>query len=195
MKDHGAYRNQRGLKLHLGCGMVRLDGYVNIDRDPGALADLRLSVLDLAKEFLPGSVSEILSVHALNYLSLWEARDFFRLAAELLQPGGRLIMETANLMKCIERLQRGVGNFPEYLEGIRAIHGFGLDQYEAREPYTPNSFSWSPWHLEYELAHAGFQGIQILPPQTHLPWRDMRVEARVPNSEGSSVAAPVPAAI
>ncbi|MCC6952992.1 MAG: glycosyltransferase, partial [Deltaproteobacteria bacterium] len=171
------YSPLKGLKLHLGCGGDYRSGWINVDRDPGARADIHAPIEDLNKYFAPSSAREALAVHALNYLRLWEARAFFRSMHRILEPGGKLVLETVNLERAIEKISQSKENFPEYLEGVRALHAFGLDHLEANEPYYPNSFSWTPWHLERELQLAGFSKIEFLPPTMHGQWRDMRVEA------------------
>ena len=175
----GIIHSPRPNKLHLGCGCEYLPGYINIDCDPAAKADLHLDMMAIDNAFAPGSIDEILMIHSFNYLSLWQARDFLKKTATLLSPEGTLIIETPNLLKAVDRIiAHHKGSTEAYLEGVRALHAFGMDQIERRESFTPYAFSWSPWHLELELREAGFAEISLLPPQTHAPWRDMRIEAR-----------------
>ena len=171
------YLDKKYLKLHLGSGADYWNGYVNIDLDPAAKADLHMNVLDLGREFSPDSVSEVVALHALNYLSLWEARVFLKLIYQLLQNEGRLIIETVNLEKALEKIRENNENLDEYIEGVRALHGFGLDHMQAKAFFTANKFSWTPWHLKRELEQAGFTNVQISSPQSHVSWRDMRIEA------------------
>jgi predicted SAM-dependent methyltransferase len=93
---------RRVLQLHLGCGTVRLDGWINIDLV--AAADLRLDV----RERLPfgdGSARLIYHEHLMEHLTLDEGRrclhDWFR----LLQPGGSLRIATPDLQYLVERYQ------------------------------------------------------------------------------------------
>ncbi len=169
------------LKLHLGCGQEKLPGYVNIDGDPDANADLFLDFRRLGRVIRPGVVSEIRSIHSLSYLNLWQARDLFRVFHRLMKAGGRLIIELPDLEKCARKLlEAGAsGRFsPEYLEGVRGLYAFGHDHMAARRDYHPYAFGWSGWHLKQELEEAGFADVAILAPQTHgHPWRDLRIEA------------------
>lgn len=174
-----SYREQRDLKLHLGCGQDYWPGYVNIDLDPSAKADLYLSALELETVFAPGSVDEIVMYHVINYLSLWEARRFFAAAMRLLSPRGRLVIETVNLEAALGQIQVQRGNLDAYLEGVRALHAFGRDHMQAQAEFVPNKFSWTPWHLETELKAAGFGRVRQTEAQSHAGWRDMRLEADV----------------
>jgi|GEM_PF-852884 len=167
------------VRLNLGSGVDYREGYINIDLTGKYKADIRMDFTKVGERFPAGSVDEILMYHSLNYLNLWQARDFFLTALNLLAPGGRLVIETVNLENAIAQITRNVGcDSVAYMEGVRALHAFGMDQIERRESFTPYAFSWSPWHLENELRQAGFADVSILPPQTHAPWRDMRIEAK-----------------
>lgn len=164
------------IKLNLGSGVDYRPGYINVDLDPSVSPDLLLDYLDIEKVVPQSSVSEIMMMHSLNYLTLWQARGVFRMAKRLLQPGGRLILETVDLHRALQKIVTSTGNFDEYIEGVRALHAFGIDQLQREEMYSPNRFSWTRWHLESELRTAGWHEIAVLPPQTHTPWRDMRFE-------------------
>jgi glycosyltransferase involved in cell wall biosynthesis len=176
--EQQVYKDQRDLRLHLGCGQVRLEGYVNIDRDPEAKADIFIDAMDLCKVFSASSVAEVQMYHILNYLSLWDARKFFTILFKLLQPNGKICLETVNIERTMQMIQSSSQFFPDYLEGVRSFHAFGNDHLEAQLPYYPNAFSWTPWHLKAELELAGFAEVEILPSQTHHPFRDMRIEAK-----------------
>jgi SAM-dependent methyltransferase len=78
----------KDIKLHLGCGKTRLDGFVNIDAVPGC--DLQL---DLNREVLPyadGSVECIFAYHTIEHLEdyLFALYEIWR----VLRHGGRFLM-------------------------------------------------------------------------------------------------------
>jgi hypothetical protein len=172
------------IKLHLGCGANYLFGYVNIDSNKDILADLYIDYLEIDNYFSVESIKEILMIHSIGYLNLWQARDFFRKAFKLLDNDGVFILETPNLMNAINMIQSSYNlNIEDYYEGIRALHAFDMQQVNNREKIIPYAFSWSPWHLEQELKDAGFVDVRLLKPQTHVPWRDMRIEACKKNVE------------
>jgi predicted SAM-dependent methyltransferase len=93
---------RRGLKLHLGCGTVHLDGWVNIDLEAGA--DLRLDVRR-PLPFPDGAARLIYHEHLMEHLTVEEGgaglRDWFRLLA----PGGVLRIATPDLAYVVERYQ------------------------------------------------------------------------------------------
>lgn len=175
--------SEQDYKLHLGCGQVRLDGFINIDTDPSANADMFLNVLELESKFSRSSVSEVQMYHIINYLSLWDARKFFVILFKICKPGATIIFETVNIYNSINMLLNAQKYFPDYLEALRSFHAFGNDHMEASQNYYPNAFSWTPWHLSAELELAGFNNIKALPPKTHGAERDMRIEATKPHNQ------------
>jgi glycosyltransferase involved in cell wall biosynthesis len=175
--QHLRGQNNIEIKLNLGCGQDYKEDCINVDLDPKAKADLRINFLDIDQVFATNSVSEVYMCHSIGYLSLWDAQELFRKINTILKPNGKLIIETPNLERAVDKIISSNHKLPDYIEGVRPFHAFGLDQLEAKENYSPYKFSWSPWHLELELKNAGLRNISVLPPQTHSAWRDMRVEA------------------
>jgi predicted SAM-dependent methyltransferase len=93
---------QRDAKLHLGCGSVNLDGWVNIDLE--AAADLALDVR-AGLPFADGSARLVYHEHLMEHLTVDEGvrclRDWFRVLA----PGGVLRIATPDLEYIVERYQ------------------------------------------------------------------------------------------
>jgi predicted SAM-dependent methyltransferase len=108
----------------------------------------------------------------------WEAEGVLREWRRLLKPGGKLILELPNLVKCCQN----------YLDG-RKRGGKDPDQL-ARwgiygDPRTGNRYMNHPWGYSPEemiglLTAAGFRGAVERPTQFHpagREHRDMRIEA------------------
>lgn len=174
----GPLTELQDVKLNLGCGPMHLDGYINIDGDPNACADFYMDFSALGEAFAKGTVSEVLMLHSLSYLNLWQARDLFATVLGLLAPGGRIVIELPDIEKCARKLLESTEDLPEYLEGVRGVYAFDPSQIVNKSPITPYAFGWSSWHLRKELSEAGFHAIELHPPQFHgQPWRDIRMEA------------------
>src|SRR5882762_5655041 len=90
------------LKLNLGCGQLYMPGWVNVDLDPSVKSDLVCGFLELHDHFNKESVTEVLMLHSISYLRLWEARIFLNRIFDLLKQDGKLIMEFPDLAKCAE---------------------------------------------------------------------------------------------
>ena len=91
----------RGLKLHLGSGTIRLDGWVNIDLETPQ-ADVRLDITRRLP-FADGAARLIYHEHVMEHITAPQGafglRDWFR----LLEPGGVLRVATPDLHYVIER--------------------------------------------------------------------------------------------
>ena len=83
------------MKLHLGCGSHRLDGWVNLDID-SPLADVRAD-LRQPLPFQDGQVALIFCEHFHEHITRDEALGFLGECRRVLEPGGRLRLSTPDL--------------------------------------------------------------------------------------------------
>jgi predicted SAM-dependent methyltransferase len=81
--------------LHIGCGDVHLDGWVNIDLD-SPKADLKHD-LRQPLPYAGGSVEFIYNEHFMEHLTVQEGVAFLRECHRLLKPGGVLRVATPDL--------------------------------------------------------------------------------------------------
>lgn len=96
-----------GLKLHLGCGTVRLEGWINIDL-PSRAGELETKPdlnLDVRKPlpFAAGSARLIYHEHLMEHLTIDEGRRCLGDWLRLLEPGGVLRVATPDLEYLVER--------------------------------------------------------------------------------------------
>jgi predicted SAM-dependent methyltransferase len=87
----------RTINLHVGCGTVRLDGWINMDLDafPGMdiMADARIGL-----PFRDGSVLRVFAEHFIEHLTREEGGVFLRECHRILKPReGILRLSTPNL--------------------------------------------------------------------------------------------------
>lgn len=87
-----ALQERDGLKLHLGCGSIRMEGYVNIDIVPTQATDLVQNVADLPM-VRKNSVEEIFLHSVFEHLYAYEQERALREWHRVLKPGGRLVMK------------------------------------------------------------------------------------------------------
>ena len=80
------------MKLHLGCGNIHLEGYVNIDVDPKCNPDI---VCDLENALIPGitenSVDEIFTHHCLEHIE--NIIPLMQYCYKILKPGHQFRIE------------------------------------------------------------------------------------------------------
>jgi predicted SAM-dependent methyltransferase len=92
---------RRGLKLHLGCGTVRLDGWVNVDLETPQ-ADLTLDVTR-GLPIRDGAARLIYHEHLMEHITVEEGARCLRDWHRLLEPGGILRIATPDLAYVVER--------------------------------------------------------------------------------------------
>jgi SAM-dependent methyltransferase len=89
------------IKLHLGCGHIKLPGYVNIDIMGAKAADV---IADLRSLPYPdASVDLVYSCAAIEHLGRREWVDALREWARVLKPGATLRLSTADFEAAVER--------------------------------------------------------------------------------------------
>lgn len=87
------------MKLNLGCGDLLFDDYINCDLY-NSKADLQIDCRILPYE--DNSVEEIQAIHLLEHFDYQEAQDILKEWYRALIPGGKLIIETPDLLNsCI----------------------------------------------------------------------------------------------
>jgi len=92
--------------LHLGCGKVHLDGWVNVDLDDGKAVDITLDVTwPLPME--DGSCEFIYSEHMLEHLTAEQGVAFLKECYRLLAAGGTLRIAMPSLDLLIQRCHEG----------------------------------------------------------------------------------------
>ena len=167
-----------GLKLNLGCGHLYKEDWINIDIDNSLKTDICSDFMNIHKSFQFNSVKVISMIHSISYLNLWEARLFFKNMFDLLVHGGVLELEFPDVVKCGKILSI-YKNPKHYIEAIRGIYAFDLDQINNQDNFKTYSFGWSAWFIKVELQKIGFSDIRILSPLTHgrRNWRDTRIIA------------------
>lgn len=87
------------MKLNLGCGRQRLEGFVNVDLR-GSDQDVDLSVFPWP--WASSSISEILASHVLEHLEKDAAYRFIKECWRVLSPGGKLHIAVPDMDKFID---------------------------------------------------------------------------------------------
>lgn len=152
------------LRLNLGSGGKTVEGFTNVDvaGDPDIVADVRCIPLP------DDTVDEAMAIHVLEHLSRWDAPKALAEWHRVLKPGGRLIVEVPDLLKCCAAIIAGLSD----RMGLWGLFGDPVYQSELmihRWAYTPDE-------LIAEFRAAGFRKVRLYNAQFHKPQRDMRVE-------------------
>ena len=171
-------KSDRKLNLNLGCGQIYRDGWINVDIDKSVRTDICCDFIHLKNHFKTDTLDLIYMIHSISYLNLWESILFFEDAYELLKTGGVLELEFPDIQKCSKIIIENSDN-GNYIEAVRAIYAFDLNQIKNKEVYKPYAFGWSGLYMKETLHKIGFSQVDILEPETHEKrnWRDTRIIA------------------
>lgn len=157
----------KNLKLHLGCGPVHLDGFINIDIAPAPLA---MNVL-WGLPFDDGTVATVYLSHLLEHL--FYPTDVMALFGEIyrvLAPGGVVRVVVPDIAKCLAAYARGDQAFfaarrenfswwpsdASLLENFLTYAGVGP---EPRYLFESHKYGYDFETLAKALAKAGFAEI------------------------------------
>lgn len=94
------WRKRRPLKLNIGCGFKKMDGFINIDAFENS-ADVIMDALDL--RFDDNSADHIESHHLIEHLTRAEGRQALEEWFRVLKPGGKLVIECPDLTADMKR--------------------------------------------------------------------------------------------
>jgi hypothetical protein len=167
------------LKLNMGCGRDRIEGYVGVDQY-GEGADIKIDVLDFA---LPeNTVTEIMSSHMLEHLPHFRVPELLTTWFRMLKPGGQLILELPNLEALCEEFvtaddhRRYVLSLCIYGAFANYVNQDSIDNGVA----SPHLWGFYPKVLVQILETIGFESIQVLPQQGLHPGHNFRIETSKP---------------
>jgi len=134
------------MKLNIGCGYNRLEGWLNLDSSPASAADRLMPAHDL--DFGSGSVAEIKALQLVEHLGFFKTVYFLSECWRVLKPGGTLLLETPDIEK----------TFRVFLAGDRAVKEAALGWVYGSETPGMNHLYCFPKELLAELlAAAGFK--------------------------------------
>ena len=143
------------MKLHLGCGQVHLDGYVNIDYPPEehtlmsrTRADVETDLLGL--RYAPGEIDEVRLHHVFEHFRRPTAYALVASWASWLRPGGVLRIEVPDFDRTSRHVLSPLTSRRRKRVGLRHIFGSN----EAR--WAVHYEGWSGRRLKEVLEDFGF---------------------------------------
>jgi len=123
------FKDKTSIKLHIGCGEQHKEGYFNVDLRKTSATDFVCDIRNMP--FPHGSISLIESYHAIEHLS---RNDFLNTLGNwynLLQVGGRLIIECPDFDKAVNEYIKGnedrIYNIFGYQRFFGDAHLFGYN--------------------------------------------------------------------
>jgi predicted SAM-dependent methyltransferase len=178
------------MKLHLGCGSRRREGYVNIDARETAATDVVAKAWELVG-FADNSVDEIYSRHMLEHLYPEDAELALREWQRILVPGGRLHLIVPDLeFHCRQLLGRARSRFPDQRK-----HAFGSIFGWRADDFGGSKYDVHLWGYDYEelsslVMRYGFADISRLREGTDTEAWHLNIQAFKLSAEAAGEPAP-----
>lgn len=143
------------LKLHLGCGDQYLDNFINCDLY-ATNVDMRFDVANIPLR--EGSVDEIMAYHIIEHFDFMQSQEVLREWYRVLKFGGRIHLETPDLLNTCKHFVEGSEEERIKLYG----HFFAW-------PWLPgqaHKFLFTENQLRWTLEQIGFKNIRRLSPDS-----------------------------
>lgn len=171
------------IRLHLGCGETRLEGFVNIDVRETCATDVVRDVTDLSC-YGDESVARIETYHMIEHLSEADGYRLLRECWRILRPLGVIVIECPNIKACGEALHQSIPNSRGWRMAFEGIYGqrYATDDEHGDRHAVGLHHQWGycPATLVAALHAVGFKDMSRSRPHTHTAWRDMRYTAIKP---------------
>jgi GT2 family glycosyltransferase/predicted SAM-dependent methyltransferase len=137
----------KGLRLNVGCGPFKLNGFINIDKSKLVECDLRADVLDLPYE--AGTVDEIYAGHILEHFNFIDGMKALYYWYSLLKEGGTISVTVPDFFYLArdyvaKPTADGLKEFNDtyvYSEGQESPHRYAYDENLLRQAMGDAGFS------------------------------------------------------
>lgn len=168
------------IRLNVGCGGRRYPGYTGVDAVARSGADVIAQADKLP--FEDGQVEEVMAIHLIEHVHEWEVKPTLQEWFRVLRPGGKLVIEAPDVVKCcknlVDNVMRG-GKHPWQL----SYFGLWGDPRE-KDSFMAHKWGWTFNTLKDVAESVGFVKLKEFPTQFHPAGRncrDFRLEAMKPD--------------
>jgi predicted SAM-dependent methyltransferase len=168
------------IKLNLGCGDKLLPGYINVDvveSRAGMVPDIQCDIRRLTK-IEDNYAEEVLAVHVIEHVDRWEVVELLTEWKRVLKSGGKLVIETPNLLSACKALLENPlkGARPGQTGQMTMWPLYGDPSW--KDPLMMHKWLYTPQSLAEVMHEAGFIKMQVEKAQFKMKEpRDMRVVA------------------
>jgi ubiquinone/menaquinone biosynthesis C-methylase UbiE len=138
------------IKLHLGCGEKRIEGYINIDCRPLPTVDSVQNV-KLLRSYKHNTVDVLYASHVLEHFGRWEYEHILQRWFDIIKPGGLLRLSVPDFSSICKHYNKN-----ENLEVIMGLL-YGGQDYSENYHYVAFDFS----SLKKTLIKIGFKEVSI----------------------------------
>ncbi len=153
--------SKQPLKLNLGCGSNKIDGFVNIDTELSCKPDLVHNFVCNRLPYKDNTVDEIICFHTIEHIQKRFHKQVLNEIWRVLKPSGNFVISYPEFIRCVDNWRRNYKGKREFWEATI----FGRQLYESDFHvcimYTPIfvsllkdcGFSSIEWKEEPQQAH------------------------------------------
>jgi predicted SAM-dependent methyltransferase len=148
-----------GARIHMGCGEIKLEGWINLDLGRRTEADLRIDLRG-GLPLRPQSVARIYSEHVLEHLSIEDGQTLLTDCFNALEPDGVMRIAMPDLKSLVEAY---LGNWrdQEWLDNPGYSHIDSASRMlNAGFRYWGHRYLYDQEDLSLRLSTAGFSQIR-----------------------------------
>lgn len=143
------------MKLNLGCGSQKLEGYIGIDVEESCKPDVICNFLTQPLPYEENSVEQVVMFHTIEHIRKRYHKFILGECRRVLQVGGRLILSYPDFWTCAQNWHTNYKGQKDFWEATL----FGLQQY----PSDFHVCAMDPPALELLLVGLGFEGVRTMP--------------------------------
>ena len=103
------------MKLNLGCGTNRIEGFINVDIDPSVGADENFSLLGKFP-YADESIAEVVAYHILEHIPKHFHSQIYSEIYRVLEPTGKLTLSFPEWSTCVKYYQENYKGMKDFWE-------------------------------------------------------------------------------
>lgn len=105
-----------GIKLNLGAGKSKIEGYINIDVNPSCKPDIVCNFISKQLPYRDNTVTEIVLFHTIEHIYKRFHKRILVECWRVLKPGGRIIISYPEFLKCVNCWKKNHKGMKEFFE-------------------------------------------------------------------------------
>jgi predicted SAM-dependent methyltransferase len=104
------------LRLNLGCGTNRIEGFINIDVEPSCKPDVICNFMAGKLPYKAGTVEEVVLFHCIEHIKKSLHRHILEEVWRVLKPSGKFIVSYPEFLKCVDNWKKNHRGKKEFWE-------------------------------------------------------------------------------
>ena len=140
------------VRINLGCGKLKLDGYVNVDDSPEVEPDVVSGAVEYLNSLESNSAGEIYAGHFLEHLEYDDGQAVLRECFRVLKSGGKIgvvVPDTGTIMAV-------------YIQGKASLHEICRDFLYSTVQPSRHRWSYDAVTLRRALENVGFVTTELI---------------------------------